>query len=183
VIEKIKALSSALAGIITRPALDERVDARGVYTFECRDKDGNLRWREDIRNLVTTAGKNDLLDKYFAGSSYTAAWYLGLVNYDGSAPTYAVTDTMTSHAGWTENTSYSNSTRVAASWGAAASGSKATSAASFNINATATIAGAFLTTGSAKSGTAGILYSCGSFAANRTVYNGDTLEVTYTASV
>lgn len=181
-IEKLKSFASALAGVITRPDLTEKVAARGVYTFECRDKDGNLRWREDMKNLVTTGGKNDLLDKYLAGSAYTAAWYLGLVD-GGVAPTYAAGDTMASHAGWTENVAYSNGTRVAAAWGAAAAGSKATSAASFTINGTATIAGAFLTTVSTKSGTTGILYSCGSFAANRSVFNGDTLQVTYTASV
>lgn len=174
-------VSRAAARIIARPDMHERVEARGVYTFECRDAAGNLRWREDLRNLVTTAGKNDLLDKYFAGSAYTAAWYLGLVN-GASTPTYASGDTMSSHSGWTESTAYSNSTRVAATWNAASAGAKASNAATFNINAAATLAGAFLTTGSAKGGTTGILYSVGSFSANRALYNGDTLQVTYTAS-
>src|SRR4051812_26948682 len=30
------------------------------------------QWREVFHNLVTTEGKNDILDKYFKGSSYTA---------------------------------------------------------------------------------------------------------------
>jgi hypothetical protein len=46
------------------------------------------------------------------------------------------------------------------------------------------VAGAFLTTDSTKSGTTGILYSAGSFTGgNRSIASGDTLNVTYTASV
>jgi len=124
-----------------------------------------------------------LLDSFFAGSAYTAAFYLGLVD-GGSTPTYAAADTMASHSGWTENTGYSNSTRPAVSWNAASAGSKASTATSFSINATGTIAGAFLTTNSAKSGTSGTLHSAGSFTGgNRSVANGDTLNATYTASV
>lgn len=140
------------------------------------------KWVDEAFNLVTTVGKNDLLDKFLAGSAYTAAWYLGLVD-GGSAPTYAAGDTSASHAGWTENTGYSNANRPTPSWGAAAAGSKASTATAFNINATGTIAGAFLISVSTKGGTTGILYSCGSFSGgNRSVVNGDTLNVTYTAS-
>lgn len=161
----------------------EQVQAEGHYSVECRDKDGNLKWSEDIENLVVTVGKNDLLDKYFSGSAYTAAWYLGLVD-GASTPTYAATDTMASHAGWTENQSYSNATRPPPSWSSAAAGSKATTATAFNINATATIAGCFMTTVSTKGATTGILYSAGSFTGgNKSVASGDTLSVTYTATV
>ena len=131
---------------------------------------------------MTTAGKNDLLDKYLAGSGYTAAWYLGLVD-GGSTPTYNAADTAASHAGWTENVTYSNGARPTPSWNSAGSGSKATTATAFNINGTATIAGCFLISNSTKSGTTGILYSVGSFTGgNKSVGNGDTLNVTYTAS-
>lgn len=163
----------------------ERISApRFFYKFECYDKHGRLKWRDSFWNLVTTGGKNDLLDKYFAGSAYTAAWYLGLVD-GGTAPTFAAADTMASHAGWSENVSYSNSARPTIAFSAASGGSKSTSAAlAFNINATATIAGAFSTTVSTKSGTTGILYSEGSFTGgNKAVANGDTLNVSLTLSV
>lgn len=148
-----------------------------LQTFELEEK-----WEDEVKNLVTTVGKNFLLDTLLAGSAYTAAWYLMLVD-GASAPTYAAGDTSASHAGWSENVGYSNATRPAPSWNAASAGSKSSTATAFNINASGTIAGAALISNSAKSGTTGTLYSCGSFTGgNRTVVNGDTLNVTYTAS-
>jgi len=111
----------------------------------------------------------------------------------GSSPTYNAADTMASHSGWTENTGYSNSTRPAPTWGSASAsgggagtagtGTISTTATAFSINATGTIAGAFLVTNSTKGGTTGTLYSAGSFTTgNRSVLSGDTLNVTYTAN-
>lgn len=181
--EKLNAADASGVAIGRSGGMAEVADAHGFYTVECRDAEGKVKWSETIENLVVTVGKNSLLDTFFAGSAYTAAFYLGLVD-GASTPTYAAADTMASHSGWSENTVYSNSTRPAVSWSAASAGSKASTATTFNINATGTIAGAFLATNSTKSGTTGTLYSAGSFTGgNRTVANGDTLNVTYTASV
>ena len=181
--EKINAIDSTGVSVGSNPGVAEIIGATGIYEVSCVGADGQVKWSEIFRNLVTTAGKNDLLDKYLAGSTYTAAWYLGLVD-GASTPTYAAGDTSSSHAGWSESVAYSNSTRPAVSWNAASSGSKASTATSFNINGTATIAGAFLITNSTKSGTTGVLYSAGSFTGgNRSVASGDTLNITYTASV
>ena len=179
--EKINPVDAAAVAVAQGAGQDESIAITGAYTVECYDAAGNLKWSDQIKNLVVTVGKNDLLDKYFAGSAYTAAWYLGLINSGG---TYAAADTMSSHAGWTENIGYSAATRPAPAWSAAASGSKSTTATAFSINASGTIGGAFLTSNSTKSGTTGILYSAGNFTGgNRTVASGDTLNVTYTASV
>jgi hypothetical protein len=143
------------------------------------------KWVEDISNLVATVGKNDLLTNYFKGSSYTAAFYVGLVD-NASFSAYNAADTMSSHAGWLESVAYSNSTRPALTLGTAASGSLDNSAskASFTINTSATLDGAFITTNSTKSGTTGTLYSCGAFSGgDRTVSNGDTLQVQATLTV
>lgn len=144
-----------------------------------------VKWTDEHRNLVTTVGKNDLLDKYFKGSAYTAAFYVGLVD-NASFSAYAAADTMSSHAGWLESVAYSNATRPALTLGTPAAGSVDNSAsrASFTINATATLDGAFVTTVSTKSGTTGILYSCGAFSGgDRAVANGDTLQVQVTLTV
>lgn len=139
------------------------------------------KWVEAFGNLVTTVGKNDLLTNQFKGSSYTAAWYLGLIDNSGFSAV-AAGDTMSSHGGWTESTAYSDGARKTLSFGTASSGSLAASAASFSINGSATINGAFCVTNSTKGGTTGTLYSAGSFSATRTVANGDTLNVTLTVT-
>lgn len=173
------------AAIGRNSAAVEKADAHGHYVVECRDAHGNLRWSEEIENLVTTAGKNDALDKYLAGSSYTAAWYLGLIGSASYTTGPAVGDTAASHAGWAEDQNYTQGTRPAAAWASASAGSKALSSpASFSMNANTTIKGCFLIANSAKGGTTGILYSAGLFSGgDKPVQSGDTLSVSYTASL
>lgn len=182
--ERAAAAAAAGAGIGRAAAQSEQAQAHGRYHVECIGADGQVKWRDQFDNLVTTVGKNDMLDKHLAGSAYTAAWYLGLISSTGYSAINAA-DTASSHAGWTESTAYSDSTRIAASWASASSGSKAlSSAAAFAINGTATIKGAFLISNSTKGGTTGILFSAGLFSGgDRSVVDGDTLNVSYSASL
>lgn len=164
------------AGLTARTEIAETIPAPAfTYAVECFGPDGKLKWREEIRNLVTTEGKNDIIDKYFKGSAYTATWFLGLKG-TGSA---AVGDTLASHAGWAEVTPYAGN-RPAITFGTTSGGSNTASSVAYTINATATVAGAFLS--SVNTGSAGKLYSAGDFAASRGVANGDTLNVTPTVS-
>lgn len=162
---------------------EDRIAPRFRYTVECVAPDGTVRWTEQFENLVTTAGKNDLLTQYFKGSGYTAGWFVGLIDSSGYSAV-AAGDTSASHAGWTESTAYSNATRPALTLGTASSGSidNSASKASYTINATATIKGAFTITNSTKGGSTGTLYSAGAFAADRGVLSGDTLNVQVTLS-
>ena len=192
--EKVDVQDSLGATALLGAGVGEQVSVTGRYDVKCFDADGNLKWEDSFKNIVVNAGKIDLLTQYFKGSAYTAAFYLGLVDNAGFT-TYAPGDTMSSHALWAESVAYSNSTRPSISFGTAtASGGSSnpgvagtgsisnTTAVTFTINATATILGAFLTTGSAKSGTTGTLYSAGSFTGgSRAVTSGDSLLVTYTA--
>lgn len=181
--EAANGLDATGASIVRNGSAIERARATGTYTVECV-RNGEVVWTDEIPNLVTTAGKNDALDKYLAGSAYTAAWYLGLID-STSYTAVAAGDTSASHAGWTENTGYSQANRPTAAWSAASAGSKAlSSAASFSINANATIKGCFLISNSTKGGTTGILYSAGLFSGgDKVVQSGDTLNVSYTASL
>jgi hypothetical protein len=160
--------------------------AGGVFTLECYDQDGNLKWSDSLHNLVVNVGLQDMNTQYFKGATYTAAWFIGLYGA-GASNTPAASDTAASHAGWTEIVPYSNATRPAATFGTATTAdpsviSNSASPAAFTINATATVGGAFLISNSTKSGTTGILFSASDFAApgDRSVASGDTLNVTYT---
>jgi len=179
-------VGSALA--VAKP-VTEGVGAGGVYTLQCLDKDGKLKWEVSTHNLVVNVGLQDMNTQYFKGSAYTAAWYIGLYGA-GASNTPAAGDTMASHAGWTEVVPYSNATRPAATFGTATTADpsdidNSASPASFTINATATVGGAFLVSNSTKSGSTGILFSASDFTApgDRSVVSGDTLNVTYTFSL
>jgi hypothetical protein len=168
---------------------NEKVQAGGVFTVQCFDKEGNLKWTEEKHNLVVNVGLQDMNTKYFSGSSYTAAWYIGLYGA-GASNTPAAGDTMSSHAGWTEVTAYSQATRPACTFGTATTAdpsviTNTASPATFSINGTTTVGGAFLTSDNTKSGTTGILFSASDFQSpgDRSVVNGDTLTVTYTFSL
>jgi len=168
------------AGLVARHEVNDFVGVAGKFIVTCRDAEGNIRWEDGFPNLVVTTGKNDLLNKYFLGSAYTAAFYVGLKG----TGTIAAGDTMASHAGWSEITGYSNATRPAFSPASSTAGSSTNSAspATFNINASNTVAGCFITTSSTVGGTAGTLFSAADFASSRAVLSGDTLTVTYTVS-
>ena len=121
----------------------EKVKAGGVFTVQCFDSEGNLKWTEEKHNLVVNVGLKDMNDKYFTGSSYTAAWYIGLYGAAASNDP-AAGDTMASHAGWTEVTDYSEATRPAATFAAATTAdpsviTNSASVAVFSINLSRTV--------------------------------------------
>ena len=179
----------------------EQARAEGRYTFECFDRDGNLKWVDYIDNLVTTEGKNAALTHFLKGSSYTASQVLGLIEDTGYSAIAAGNTAANITAvgggspanGWNEAPSSTLATRGTPSFGTASSGSLATSSAvALNMIATDTIKGAFLlcrsTAGTAPTttvgNTSGALYSAGLFTGgDRAVANGDTLNVSYTASL
>jgi hypothetical protein len=178
---KARSTDKVLAQITQGGEAQSAAQAGGVYTVECYDKDGQLKWSEAMHNLVVNVGLKDMNDKYFTGSTYTAAWYLGLVTGPGAGNTYAAANTMASHAGWAEDVGYSQSTRPAATFAAATTAdpsviTNSASVAVFSISATTTIAGAFLTSDNTKSGTTGVLFSVANFASpgDRAVVSGDS---------
>ena len=187
--EKVKSQDTAASSLIAGGSAAESASAKGVYKIQCHDKDGNLKWEDEAPNLVVNGGLQDMNAKYFTGSAYTAAWYIGLYGA-GASNTPAAGDTMSSHAGWTEVTDYSQATRPACTFGTptTANPSVATNSAStatFSINATVTVGGAFLISNSTKGGTSGILFSASDFQSpgDRAMVSGDTLQVTYQFSL
>jgi len=190
--EKCNASAQAGAALIRAGHNFEQALAHGTYHAQLI-RDGVVIWEDTAPNVVTTVGKNLALDTYLAGSSYSVTGpYMGLIS-STSWSAVAAGDTMSSHSGWLEaglgDTPTYSGNRKTAVFSAAASGSKALSSSlSFSITGTGTVKGAFLVFGSGASATkdttTGVLYSAGLFTGgDRAVLNGDTLTVSYTASL
>lgn len=155
---------------------------RGTPASMCRENHRIDRiWVDEFLNLVVTAGRDKYLDATLKTGLTTPAWYVLLKN----TGTVVAADTMSSHGGWTENTTYSNANRPTWVAGTVSAGSIDNSAnkAAFNINGTTTIFGAGMTDNNTKGGTSGTLLGAGDFAASRSVADGDTLNVTVTCSL
>ncbi len=165
-----------------------KAKADAMHEAMCRDM-MVVAWTDRAFNLVTTVGKNDLLDKYLGGSAYTAAWYCGLIALT-SYSAIAAADTMASHAGWLEaggtNAPAYTGNRPALTFGAAAAGVKSTSSASsFTFTSAGTIKGMFANSVTTKDGTTGVLYNGVLFTGgDRLVGIGDVVNVSvsYTAT-
>ena len=184
------AKDTVTAGLVANPKSGDSAFAGGVFTVTCVGSDGVEKWSDTFHNLVVSEGLQNMNQTYFVGSGYTAAWYLGLVQGPGSGTTYAAGDTLATHAGWTElvpGTAYTGN-RKTATFGTATTAdpsviANTASPASFAMLVNGTVvAGAILA--SVNSGTSGILFSAGDFTGgDKTVDNGDTLNVTYSFSL
>lgn len=162
----------------------DKFQPKGKFKVEHFDKDGNLKKTYEFNNDIVNEGKNDILDVYFSDATATAAssWYIGLIS-NSSYSALAAADTMASHGGWTEFTGYSQATRVG--WGPGNPASQSitnASPATFDINASGTVKGIFVTSNNTKSGTTGKLWATALFTADVPVTNGDQLKVTYTVN-
>ena len=166
----------------------ELVGLEGVYTAECFDAQGNLKWSDTIKNLTTNVGRASLMDSYFANTG-GGAIVMGLKG-TGSA---AYSDTQASHGGWLEvgnaNAPTYSGVRKTPSFASATIANPsvlATSAAvTFAMTGSGTVAGAFINVGGSSTidSTTGVLFSAGDFTAgSKTVTSGDTINVTYTLS-
>jgi hypothetical protein len=175
----------------------ESVGIEGHYHVVCHDADGNLKWEQTFPNLVNAVGKELMLDTLLSGTSYTTVGpYLGLIS--GASPTFAASDTMASHGGWTEFTNYTvggSAVRGTASFSSATSSgttptnvtTKTASAITYTITGGGgTVGGCFLVTGSGasstQSNTSGTLYSAGAFGTAKVTTAGDTVSVTYSTT-
>ena len=177
---------------------NETVGIEGHYVVECRDANGNLKWSDSFPNLVNAVGKQLLLNTLLttSGTYTTVGPFLGLIS--GASPTFAASDTMTSHSGWTEFTAYTvtgsaiRGTAVfatATSTGTSPSNVTTSTATAITYTITGsggTVGGCFLTTGSGATSTlgntGGTLYSAGAFSVAKVTTAGDTVSVTYSTT-
>jgi hypothetical protein len=176
------------ATVIRGAGQTEVIGLEGVYTAECYDVQGNLKWSDSIKNLTTNVGRASLLNSYFANSG-AGAIVMGLKG----TGTAVVADTQASHSSWLEvglaNAPTYSGTRKTPLFASATTANPsvlATSAAVvFAITGSGTVAGAFINVGGSAvvDSTTGVLFSAGDFTAgSKTVSSGDTINVTYTLS-
>ena len=184
--DKLNPHSSADATVIRGAGGEEIITLEGHYEVWCVGPDGKEKWRDTIKNLVTTLGKNDFLDKYLKGAAYTQTIVMGLCG----TGTKAVGDTQASHAGWLEvgtaNLPTYTGPRKTVTMGSAAAGSSVSPTQAFAITGSGTVAGCFINNGgsTAIDNTTGVLFSAGDFTGgSKTVANLDTLNVVYTLGV
>jgi len=163
----------------------DQMAINGYYHAVCYGADGQIKWEAPIENLVTTVGQNLTLDTIL-GNSAAGAVVMGL---KGTGTAIAA-DTQASHASWNEvggtNAPAYSGNRPTPSFSAASAGSKTTSSAvSFSITSTGTVAGCFINIGGSatKDSTTGTLFSAGDFSSSKAVVNGDTIAVSYTLTL
>lgn len=153
----------------------------GVFEHEVI-RDGKSLGVYRDRNIVVNEGLNHILGVVFNQATQVATWYVGI--FEGNYTPLATDTAANITANSTESTAYDEATRVA--WvEAAPSGQSITNSASkatFTMNATKTVYGAFLVSASAKSATTGTLVAASKFAAARSVVALDSLLLTYTFS-
>lgn len=188
-IEKLQAKDIVAGGLVAGANSGEHAVATGKYVVECFDKDGNLKWVSESKNLVVNVGLQYMAGVALTSTAQITSWYVGLYG-SGATNSPAAGNTMSSHGTWTEVTDYSESTRVLANLAAATNANPSvvtntSNKAVFTINGTTVVGGAFLTSDSTKGGTTGTLFSAADFSSpgDRSVVSGDILNVTYTFSL
>ena len=159
-------------------ALNEKsqLDLGGTFYVECF-RDGELLWKEPIKNLVVNVGLQNAIDSALLNGSQITAWYVGLL--DNATPLAAWTMT---EAGGNEVVAYDEAARPV--WTGVRSAELASNTAAkaqFTIDTNGTaVYGAFLSSNNTKAGTTGTLFAAGLFATPRTgLQDNDELYITY----
>ena len=185
---KAKLGDAMKASLDRKGGLASRIKIGSVWEVECRDKDGNLKWREVNHNLCTDEGLNALLDIMFHADTQITTWYIFPFENDhtpAAGNTYAT-------PGCTECTAYDEATRQEFVEAAASGKSLTNSAnkATFTISDTKTIYGCALVGGGGAASTkvdtagGGTLFCLSQFSeGSRNVVDDDTLNVTVTITV
>jgi hypothetical protein len=165
----------------TRPARDILV--RGFVTSRVRDARGNVRtpWHT-FPNGATYVGLNKIGDSAFRNQAAVTQWYCGLIQ-QAAFSAVSISDTMASHAGWTEEQQYGDATRPPWSPAAAALGVLAIgSAISLQATAEINVRGIFVASSNTKGEAASVLWATAVDGSARNVPNGEFYEFFYSVA-
>ena len=158
--------------------------AHGVYVHDVNGLDERMD-----PNLLVTEGLNHILDAVFHGSTQIGTWYVSIFsgNVTPQATWTAANYVANATEIWANGESYTEATRPAFDEAAASAGSITNSAskAAFTIDTASSITvwGAALISSNVKGGTTGTLMSASKFAASRTLYDTDILNIGYTITL
>jgi hypothetical protein len=134
--------------------------------------------RFEMNNAVVNAGLDNILDVCFKVGTQAATWHMGLID---DAATLSNTDTMASHAGWTEVTTYDEADRPAWTPGYLGVGQIGNiTFTDFTMNSAKTLYGIFIVDDNQKGLAVGNLWSTAKFSGgDKTVEIGDVVRVLY----
>jgi len=171
------------ADAIYQKQLQQFAMCDNLWLVECFRKDKKI-WETTWHNLVTTEGRNYLLDVGFKSGGAFATWYISLYEDDytpAAVDTYAV-------PGFNETTAYDEANRVTWQAGAVAAAEVSNSAnkASFTFNATKNIYGGALVSFATKDDVAeagAVMYASGRFDSTKPVDSGDIVKITTTVGL
>lgn len=157
-----------------------KMNVGGVFHFKVI-RDGEVVDEWDSKNIVVDEGLDYILGTSLKGTAQKSTWYLGvfsgIYSPDGSETGATIaTDS-------TESSAYSEWPTRPTWAGDAVSGQSVTNStqATFTINNTVTMQGAFLTSSNAAASDAtATLYAASAFTSARSLVSGDILQVGYT---
>lgn len=193
--EKINLVESCDATVIRGGRVLESMNIHGHFKFICIDKDGNLKWEDESDNVVTTQGRNNMLDTYLGNTQVAPTSYMSLIVAGAATPASTYVAPLIQEI--TGNV-VTGGLRPVMTWTAAAGNTKAATTTSFSILASATVIGNMVVNGNlwivggsnvnavGNSGATinGVLFSSSNFlAGSKNVSNGDTLNVSYSVSI
>lgn len=153
----------------------------GVFEHEVIRNGQSLGVMRD-NNIVVNEGLNSVLNVVFNSATQITTWYVGI--FKGNYTPLATDTAANITANATEATEYDEANRqtYVESTSTAQSLTNSANKATFTINASITVYGAFLVSSNVISGTSGTLMSASRFSASRAVVDNDQLLVTYTFS-
>lgn len=154
----------------------------GVYHFECRDAQGQLKWEETTHNALANEGQQEMLAVYLQGGTAPTAYAIGL-----SSMAFAKTTTYATITGEPSGNGYARQTvnrdATASGWPTLALdvGDYKATAKTVTFTATGTVGP--VTSAFLVSATNNKLISYTPLSTSRTLAAGDTLQVTYSVKL
>ena len=158
------------------------------FQVECLDAEGNFKWKETIKNLVTNEGLSFVIQTCFTGQDAKPTnWYVGLKGTGTPNAGDTAAELPGTTMNWAEYEDYDAATRPVLTLAneATQATNNSASPASFTIASPANaVYGVFVVDANAKGAntSATVLYGVGDFASAKVVDPDDTLNVTVTLS-